>query len=50
LNPPRLEQYDAWGKRIDRLVTSDAWKRMKVISAEEGLIAIAYERKFGEWR
>lgn len=46
-NPPRLEQFDAWGKRVDRLVTCDAWKRMKTISAEEGLVAIAYENKYG---
>lgn len=50
LNPPRLEHYDAWGKRVDNIVTSPAWKQMKSISAEEGLIAIAYERKYAEWR
>ena len=46
-NPPRLEQFDAWGRRVDRLVTCEAWKRMKTISAEEGLVAIAYENKYG---
>lgn len=50
LNQPRLEQYDAWGKRVDRLITCSAWKELKAISAEEGLIAIAYERKYDEWR
>ena len=50
LNPPRLEHYDAWGKRVDNVITSPAWKQMKRISAEEGLIAIAYERKYAEWR
>jgi hypothetical protein len=49
LNLPRLEQFDAWGKRIDNIITSPAWKQMKRISAEEGLIAIAYERKYAEW-
>ena len=48
-NPPRLEQFDAWGRRVDKLVTCDAWKRMKRVSAEEGLVAIAYEKKYGEW-
>jgi len=47
---PWLEQYSAWGQRVDRLVTGPAWKRMHDISAEEGLIAISYERKYGEWR
>lgn len=49
-SPPRLERYDAWGQRVDKIVTSPAWKQMKNISAEEGLIAIAYERKYAEWR
>jgi len=50
LNPPQLEHYDAWGKRVDNIVTSPAWKQLKHISAEEGLVAIPYERKFAEWR
>ena len=48
--PPFLEQFDAWGRRVDLLVTSPAWQTLHDISAEEGLIAIAYERKFAEWR
>ena len=27
---PVLEQYDAWGQRIDRLHTSEGWKWLKV--------------------
>ncbi|CAH2294969.1 acyl- dehydrogenase family member 11-like [Pelobates cultripes] len=50
LNPPKLQQYDAWGRRVDDIVTCSAWKRMKNISAEEGLIAEAYERKYSSWR
>lgn len=45
-NEPILEPYDAWGNRVDKLVTCNAWKQMKRISAEEGLIAIPYENKF----
>lgn len=48
-NPPTLESFDSWGKRIDKIITCPAWKTMKQISAEEGLIAIAYERKQGQW-
>lgn len=48
--PPQLLQYDAWGNRVDQLITSPAWKRQHNISAEEGLIASAYEGKYGEWR
>ena len=48
--PPRLEQYHAWGRRVDRLVTSPAWRAQKIVSAEEGLIATAYDRQHGPWR
>ena len=49
LEPPFVRTYSAWGKRVDELVTSMAWKRMHEISAEEGLIAIAYERRHKQW-
>lgn len=50
LSPPRLVHFDSWGCRVDHIVTSPAWKRMKDLSAQEGLVAIGYERSFGEWR
>ncbi|XP_076006967.1 acyl-CoA dehydrogenase family member 11 [Genypterus blacodes] len=49
VTPPRLVHFDAWGHRVDHIVTSQAWKQMKYISAREGLVAIGYERPFGEW-
>uniref|UniRef100_A0A8B9DL78 ACD11 dehydrogenase n=1 Tax=Anser cygnoides TaxID=8845 RepID=A0A8B9DL78_ANSCY len=49
LPPKVLEEYDAWGQRVDHIITCSAWKRMKEISAEEGLIAEAYERKYSNW-
>uniref|UniRef100_A0A1A7XUI7 Acyl-Coenzyme A dehydrogenase family, member 11 n=2 Tax=Iconisemion striatum TaxID=60296 RepID=A0A1A7XUI7_9TELE len=49
VNPPRLVHFDPWGRRVDHIVTSAAWKRMKDLSAQEGLVAIGYERSFGEW-
>ncbi|NXL65205.1 ACD11 dehydrogenase, partial [Chordeiles acutipennis] len=49
LNPPVFRQYDAWGQRVDHIVTCSAWRRMKEIAAEEGLIAEAYERKYSSW-
>ncbi|KAG9262910.1 acyl-CoA dehydrogenase family member 11-like [Astyanax mexicanus] len=48
-NPPRLQQYEAWGQRVDRIITCPAWTRMKEISAQEGLVAAGYERRYGEW-
>ncbi|NWS48358.1 ACD11 dehydrogenase, partial [Probosciger aterrimus] len=49
LNPPVLQQYDAWGRRVDHIVTCSAWRRMKEIAAEEGLVAEAYERRYSNW-
>ncbi|GAB1597723.1 acyl-CoA dehydrogenase family member 11-like isoform X1 [Argonauta hians] len=46
---PILKCYDAWGKRIDVIETSAAWKQMHAISAKEGLIAIPYERKHQQY-
>ncbi|XP_053225504.1 acyl-CoA dehydrogenase family member 11-like isoform X2 [Podarcis raffonei] len=49
INPPQLKQFDAWGRHVDEIITCPAWKRMKEISAEEGLIAEAYERRYSNW-
>ncbi|NXG54632.1 ACD11 dehydrogenase, partial [Hemiprocne comata] len=49
LNPPVFRQYDAWGQRVDHILTCPAWRRMKEIAAEEGLIAEAYERRHSNW-
>ena len=48
--PPSLRQYDAWGRRVDELITSEAWRRMHAVSAEEGFVSVAYERKHAKWR
>ncbi len=47
--PPRLVQFDPWGRRIDRIDVSPAWRAMEKISAKEGLVAIGYERRQGQW-
>ena len=49
-NTPTLQQYDALGHRIDKLVTSEAWRKLHDISAEEGVVAIGYERVHTQWR
>jgi putative acyl-CoA dehydrogenase len=46
-NPPRHVPYDPWGRRIDAIETSDAWRALDRIAAEEGLVAIGYERTHG---
>jgi alkylation response protein AidB-like acyl-CoA dehydrogenase len=45
LNEPRLVQWDAWGKRIDRIEVTPLWQRAAVVAARSGLIAIPYERR-----
>lgn len=49
-NPPRLQTYNAWGKRVDNIITCEAWQKMKSVAAEEGLVAAAYDGKYNEWR
>jgi hypothetical protein len=46
--PPTLTQYNQWGQRIDKLETSEGWRRLKELSQREGVPGIFYERKFGE--
>jgi putative acyl-CoA dehydrogenase len=46
-SPPRHVPYDAWGRRVDRIDTSDAWQELHGISATEGIVATAYERAHG---
>lgn len=48
-HPPVHVPYDPWGRRIDQIDTSRGWVELDRISAEEGLVAIGYERKLGPW-
>ena len=45
---PQLKSYDAWGRRVDEILVSPAWEALHRVAAEEGLIAIGYERLFGQ--
>jgi alkylation response protein AidB-like acyl-CoA dehydrogenase len=45
--PPVHVPYDAWGNRVDHIEVSEAWKEFDRISAEEGLVALGYERADG---
>ncbi len=44
---PQLRQWDAWGNRVDAIELTPLWKDMERITAEEGLVATAYERRHG---
>lgn len=48
-NEPVLEQYDAWGKRVDNIIMHPSWKSLHDIAAKEKLISIPYENKYEEW-
>lgn len=43
--PPKHIPYSPWGERIDEIETSKAWQKLDHIAAEEGLIALGYERE-----
>lgn len=44
---PAFVPYDPWGRRIDRIETARGWRELDRVAAQEGLVAIGYERKFG---
>lgn len=46
-DPPRHVPFDPWGRRIDALELSPAWRELHAIAAREGVVASAYERRFG---
>lgn len=47
--PPQLIQYDQWGRRVNELHTSEAWRDLKAVAQKEGTPAIFYERKYSEF-
>lgn len=46
--PPVHVPYDAWGCRVDRIVTSEAWSALDRVAAAEGVVAAAYDAAHGE--
>lgn len=44
---PRHRPWDAWGRRVDALELSPAWDELHALAAREGVVATAYERRFG---
>ena len=48
-NLPTHVAFDAWGKRIDEIKMAPGWRLLENAAAREGIVACAYERKFGEW-
>ncbi|MCJ1355539.1 MAG: hypothetical protein MMC33_005531 [Icmadophila ericetorum] len=48
-NPPYLYTWDSWGHRQDKLVTSNGWKRLQDLGISEGIVAIPYEWRQGQY-
>ncbi len=46
---PTLTQWDAWGRRVDRIELTPHWKRMAPIAVKYGLVATPYERRHGRY-
>jgi len=46
-NEPVLTQWDAWGKRIDRIDVSPLWVEAQALAARTGMVAAGYEPRFG---
>lgn len=47
--PPEHIPFDPWGRRIDEIKTSQGWKQLEKVAAEEGIVATAYAREFGSF-
>jgi acyl-CoA dehydrogenase len=46
-NEPVHVPWDAWGNRIDRIDVTPLWREAEPLAAEWGLVAAAYEGRFG---
>jgi len=49
LNEPRLTQWDAWGRRDDRIEVTAVWRSARTVACERGLVATAYENALREF-
>ncbi|KAL4905105.1 hypothetical protein BDW74DRAFT_185216 [Aspergillus multicolor] len=51
-NQPYVKGYNVWGERypVDRLVTSEGWKRLGAWGQQNGVVALGYEDTYGNGR
>ena len=48
-HPPVHVPFDPWGRKIDKIQTSEGWKKLEALAATEGLVAMGYERnRYGD--
>ncbi len=48
--PPVHVPYDPWGRRVDEIRTSAAWKSLKAYAADKRLVACGYDTPLGPHR
>ncbi|HLV26004.1 MAG TPA: acyl-CoA dehydrogenase family protein [Gemmatimonadales bacterium] len=48
-SPPRHLPVEPWGRRVDEIELSAAWRELDRIATEEGLVATGYERRLGDF-
>lgn len=46
-NVPFVKTWDSFGHRQDALVTSAGWRQLTALGIREGIVAIAYENRYG---
>jgi alkylation response protein AidB-like acyl-CoA dehydrogenase len=49
-DPPRHVPYDPWGRRVDEIRVSPAWRALKDFAARHALVATGYDAAFGPAR
>lgn len=45
-NPPKHVPFGPWGERKDEIKTSQGWKNLHRVSAEEEIVALGYSRRY----
>jgi alkylation response protein AidB-like acyl-CoA dehydrogenase len=46
---PSLQQWDAWGTRIDRIETTPVWQRGAAMTTRYGFVAAGHDSAHGAW-
>jgi alkylation response protein AidB-like acyl-CoA dehydrogenase len=46
---PRLVPWSPWGERIDHIELTQVWKKAEPIAARHGVVAAAYDPRFGKY-
>lgn len=49
LEEPRLVPWSPWGERVDHIELTQVWKQAEPIAARHGVVAAAYEARFGRY-